>query len=85
MPSQQHPLERRAAALADAFTKRTDLMAQLMRPDGRAVFHERLPEQKALEFWQRHRYDDIGQNVLSTWTPDQVLQLDQRLMQASQQ
>lgn len=77
-------MERRAAALADALNKRVDLMAGLMRPEGRAVFHERKSEQQALEFWQRHRYDEMGQKVLSTWTPDQIIALDQRLMQAQQ-
>ena len=83
MPSDLHPLERRAAALADAFSKRVDIMAGLMKPPGQPpIFHQRLPDQQALEFWQRHRYDDLGQSVLQTWAPDQVLDLDRRLMQA---
>lgn len=79
----QHPLERRATALAEALTRRVDTMAALMRPNGRQVFTQRLPEQQALEFFQRHRFDDLGQRVLSTWTPDQILDLDQRLMRAN--
>lgn len=82
MAAGEHPLERRANALAEALTRRVDLLATMMRPNDRPIFHERLSEPKAMEFWQKHRYDDLGQNVMSTWTPDQILALDQRLMQA---
>ena len=80
--SSQHPLERRANALAQQLQAWVNLMAAMMRPDGRALFSTRLSNQKALEFWQKHRFDDLGQSVLSTWSPDQILQLDQKLAQA---
>ena len=70
--------------LADRLGKRGDLMANLMRPDGRALFSERVSEQDAIRFWRKHRFDELGQSVLSTWTPDQVLKLDQRLMQQNE-
>jgi hypothetical protein len=84
MADEQHPLERRAAMLGERFAKRVDLMANLMRPDGRALFSQRLPEQQALTFWRKHRNDELGQAVLSTWSPVQVLELDQRLMRANE-
>jgi hypothetical protein len=70
--------------LAEAFTQRTDLLAAMMRPDDRQIFHQRLAEPKALEFWRKHRFDDLGQSVMSTWRPDQVVELDQRLAQANE-
>ena len=81
MPEDQHPLERRATALADAFTKRVDLMASMMRPDNTPVFHTKLSDAKALDFWQKHRYDSLGQAVLSTWSPAQIMNLDTKLSQ----
>lgn len=80
----QHPLERRAQALAQGITSRVNMMASMMRPDGRPVFHTRLSDAKALDFWRKHRYDELGQSVISTWRPDQILDLDQRLSQANE-
>lgn len=84
MPESQHPLERRAAMLAEKLNVRIDTMAALMRPDGRPVFHDRLPERDALAFWRKHRFDDMGKTVLSTWPADQVMKLDLRLAQANE-
>lgn len=84
MPDDQHPLEQRTTALAEGLKDRVHMLAQMMRPDGRQIFHQRLDEQRAIEFWQKHRFDDLGKQVMSTWTPDQVLQLDTRLMQVQQ-
>lgn len=84
MADDQHPLERRTTALAEGLKERVHMLAGMMRPDGRQIFHTRLNDQKALEFWQKHRFDDLGKQVMSTWTPDQVLNLDTRLMQANQ-
>lgn len=84
MPQDSHPLERRSNALAQALKERVDLLATMMRPDGRPIFHQRLNDQKALEFWQKHRFDDLGKQVMVGWTPDQVMALDQRLMAAQQ-
>lgn len=84
MANQMHPMERRSKMLADALGKRISTMAALMRPDGRPIYHQRLNEQQALQFWRRHRFDDLGASVLSTWTPDQILQLDQVLQRASE-
>jgi hypothetical protein len=67
--------------LADRLKGRVDLMANMMRPDGRPIFHERLSTEKAMQFWQAHRYDEMGQAVMSTWKPDQILQLDLKLAQ----
>lgn len=77
-------MERRAALLAQRLQGRIDLMANMMRPDGRALFSTRLSEQKALAFWNSHRFDELGQSVLSTWRPDQILKLDLRLAQANE-
>lgn len=81
---QNHPLERRSAMLADALGKRVDLMATMMRPDNRPIFHQRLSEPDAVRFWRQHRFDDLGKAVMSSWTPDQILNLDTRLMQANE-
>lgn len=77
---QQHPLERRTHALAGRLQQRVSMMANLMRPDGRALYHERKTEAEAMTFWRKHRFDELGQSVMSTWTPDQIMALDQRLM-----
>lgn len=79
-----HPLERRADMLAQALTQRVDMMAAMMRPDDRQIFHQRLSEPSALQFWRKHRFDDMGQQIMSTWTPDQIIGLDQRLAQANE-
>lgn len=84
MPSQEHPAEQRVASFAAALTSRVDMMAAMMRPDDRQLFHQRLSEPKAMQFWRKHRYDEMGQQVLSTWQPDQVLDLDRRLMQQTE-
>jgi hypothetical protein len=79
-----HPMERRANALAEGFTKRVDLMAAMLRPDDRLLFHQRLSHADALQFWQKHRWDDKGQQIIATYTPDQILDLDRTLMQANE-
>lgn len=84
MAVDEHPMERRTNALADGLTARVDMLAAMMRPDGRQIYHTRQAEQKAIEFWQRNRFTDLGQQVMSTWTPDQIMDLDRRLMEANQ-
>lgn len=77
-------MERRANLLAERLKARVDLMANMMRPGGRAIFHTRKSEVEALKFWRAHRYDELGEKVLSTWRPDQILKLDLRLAQANE-
>lgn len=79
------PMERRRDALAEGFQKRVELMAAMMRPDDKPVFHTRLSGNDAYSFWQAHRFDDLGKAVISTWKPDQILALDQKLAQMNQQ
>jgi len=83
MPVDEHPMERRTNALAEGLSARIDMLAKMMRPDGRQIYHQVLPDQHAMEFWARNRFTDLGKQVLSTWTPDQIMALDQRLGQAN--
>lgn len=84
MPEPQHPMERRTDLIAQGLKDRVSMLADMMLPNGRRVYTTQLNDQKALEFWQKHRFDDMGKAVLATWSPSQVLQLDTRLMQAQQ-
>jgi hypothetical protein len=80
----QHVMERRAAALADAINHRVELLTEFLRPDGdRPVFTKKLSEAEALSFWQKHRYDEIGAQILAGWTPEQIMSLDVALSRAA--
>jgi hypothetical protein len=79
----QHIMERRAEMLADAINHRVDLLAEFLTMDDRPVFTKKLRQAEALSFWQRHRYDEFGAQILASWTPEQILALDAALGRAA--
>lgn len=73
----QHRLDRRAAMLGERLRREIDLTAQMLRPPGgMPAFTTQLTNTEALDFWKRHRFDRIGAQVLSGWTPEQIAELD---------
>lgn len=83
---QQHPLERRATLLSGKLKDRVSAMtASLSAAQGRIPFHTKLPEAQALDWWSKHRYDDIGKQALATLDPISVARLDSALTQHAQQ
>lgn len=79
-----HILERRADMLADAINHRVELLSEFLTSDDRPVFSKRLSEREALDWWQRHRYDEFGARILASWTPQQIMALDAALSQAGE-
>lgn len=78
-------LEKRARLLADRAKQQAVTGGkQLGTTDKRPPFHDMLSPREALTFWTKHRYDPIGQSVLSTWSPIDVARLDAWLGSATQ-
>src|SRR5258708_389407 len=83
---QQHPLERRSALLAGKLKDRVSSMTQsLTAAQGRIPFRTKLPEAQALDWWSKHRYDDIGEKALELLDPMSIARLDSALTQYAQQ
>lgn len=77
--------------LAERLGQRIDLMAAMMRPDNRPVYHQRLSEPDAIRFWRAHLAtgpgggpDDIGRATLLTATPELRLDIERRMAQANE-
>lgn len=82
----QHPLERRSALLAGKLKERVSTMtASLTAAQGRIPFHTKLPEAQALDWWSKHRYDDIGRQAIASLDPIAIARLDSALTQHAQQ
>jgi hypothetical protein len=80
----QHILEHRAHLLADALLARKKLLVEMLAPKGkRPLFTEQLSKPEALRWWQKHRYDALGKQVLDRMQPGDVMELDQALSQAN--
>ncbi|MDA8219403.1 MAG: hypothetical protein M0Z94_17505 [Dehalococcoidales bacterium] len=80
-----HVMERRAELLAEAIRHRIEVMADFLMPPGEPpVFSSRVSRRDALAFWTKHRYDQIGAQVLSRWSPEQIMALDAELAKSRQ-
>ncbi len=78
----QHVMERRAELLANAIEHRVQVMTDFLQPPGQPpVFSQKVSRREWLEFWRLHRTDEVGAQVLSTWTPEQIMALDTALGQ----
>lgn len=81
----QHALERLATKLSGALTGNVAMMSQAMTaPQGRIPFREKMPEATALDWWSKHRNDDIGAKAIALLKPDQIANLDLSLTQHAQ-
>lgn len=80
----EHVMERRAAKLAGAIKHRIEVMVAFLAPDGRPIFTTKVSGAEALDFWRRHRTDEVGMALLQRMTPEQVMELDARLAAGGQ-
>lgn len=75
----QHRLEQRASSLGRLMKRRVEIYRAAIAPSGeRLPFTQQLSKPEALSFWQQHRYDQTGAQVIASW-PDDVR--DQRVME----
>lgn len=82
----EYRIERRARLLADAMTARVKLLANFLRPDSaRPPFTEQESRREALAWWQKHRFDQFGEQILATMTPNDILALDNALARANEE
>jgi len=66
--------------LAGAIQRRVGVLQTAIAPPGtRPPFTVQMGKAEALGWWQRHRYDEVGAQVLSRYKPEQVLALDAEL------
>jgi hypothetical protein len=78
--SLEHVMERRATKLASAIEHRIEVMVTFLKPPGQPpVFSRSVPRAQALDFWRRHRTDEVGAELLQRMTPEQVMALDAAL------
>ena len=71
--------------LSAAIQARRQLYANALRPPGkRPAFTEQLSKREALAWWQTHRYDDLGKQVLANMQPDSVMELDLALSRVNE-
>lgn len=64
----EHVLERRSRLLAQAMTRTSEGMAQLMQgPGGRPPFTEHMTSNASMDWWATHRTDKYGQAVIESW------------------
>lgn len=69
--------DRRVERLEDMIEDRIHLYEMILQPPGtQPMLTDQLTSEKSLAFWRRHRFDEIGRNVLAAYTPMQVAQLD---------
>ena len=86
MSDTKHVIERRAALLADAIEHRVNILRDALAPPGkRPPFTKQLSKPAALRWWQLHRYDALGAQVISNMQPVDVMELDLALSQAVKQ
>lgn len=78
--SATHRLERRSQLLAARLQERVDAMRNALTPAGqRPPFTTTMPKSAALDWWTKHRHDDLGKSALGNYSPDQVAELDAAL------
>lgn len=81
-----HTLERRSALLAQKLTGRmSDLTQSLRAAEGRIPFHTKMTRSTALDWWGKHRYDELGQQALAGLSQAAIINLDTNLAQYAHQ
>jgi hypothetical protein len=81
----EHRLETRAHLLAERLSHEKATIVEALRPEGkRTLFSKQLSKPEALKFWQQHRFDEIGAQVLARMSPSDVMELDAALTQANE-
>lgn len=84
--SAEHRLERRSALLAARLKERVKAVRDAVASPGqRPPFHVALPRSEALAWWRDNLDTDLGKKVLSTWTPDQIADLQVELSRFNEQ
>lgn len=80
-----HRLERRSQLLATRLQERVEAMRNALAPPGqRPPFTTTMPKNAALDWWGKHRYDDVGKSALANYSPDQIAELDATLARRNQ-
>jgi hypothetical protein len=75
-----HRLETRARTLTARLNERVTAFRDALAPPGqRPPFTEAMSRAQALQWWAKHRLDDLGKQALARYTPDQVAELDAEL------
>lgn len=78
--TQQHPLERRAAALAAGIrAATTNLSLSFLAAQKRTPFTAKLPESEALVWWAKNRETPLGQQAFARLDPLAQANLDYNL------
>jgi hypothetical protein len=81
-----HVLERRASLLAQKMQRRVQVLKEFMAPEGaRPPFTQQLQRPQALRWWQEHRYDHLGAQVLQAMRPQDIAELDLALIEMNEQ
>jgi hypothetical protein len=84
MAEPKHYLEDLADELGERLKEAVDAVAEeLSGPKGRTLFTKRMTKAEAIEWWQRNRYNKIGEQALARMTPEQQMEVDQMLSQAN--
>jgi hypothetical protein len=84
MAEPKHYLEDLADELGERLKEAVDAAAEeLSGPNGRPLFTKRMSKPEALAWWQRNRYNKIGEQALAGMTPEQQMEVDQMLSQAN--
>ena len=80
VPKTEQRVELRARLLAGAIQRRVGVLQTAIAPPGtRPPFTVQMGKNEALAWWQKHRYDEVGAQVLVRYQPEQVLALDAEL------
>ena len=75
--SQAHPLDEIKDMLVEKIQEQRQILRDALMPEGtRPPFSTQLSTDKALAWWSKHRYDDIGQAVIQRMKPEAILELD---------
>lgn len=83
--SAEHRLEKRSQLLAARLKERVaSIRDAVAAPGQRPPFHVALPKNEALAWWREHFDTDLGKQVMSTWTPDQIADLQVEMSRAQQ-
>lgn len=84
MAQAEHRLEKRSQLLAARIKERGQAIRDAVAAPGqRPPFHVALSKPDALAWWREHFDDDLGQSVLTSWTPDQVAELQVEMSRAA--
>lgn len=76
----EYDIERYVNLLAERMEERVTAMSEALSPKGkRPPFTKQLSRKQALNWWRKHRYDELGAMVLRNMDQNSILELDQEL------